>query len=221
MNRSLTLCLTVLFILGSASVSLAGTVEMEGWVNGEFNDGAKVDLSQIAIGFDMPMDEFKVAGNISAGTINEYDWDTASILLKGGYALIDSDQIRIDLTGGIYNRVIDFKDYVPSGYYNDYYDKDTYSCLLIGIDSKFALTDNMWIDVNYGFGISPQVERNFYYDGPATADLDSIGLFNCKLNVLFTEEIGVSLGYSNETINWDSSAKDTYSGITLGAFYRF
>jgi hypothetical protein len=222
MKKSLTLCLTVLLVLGLASVSLAGTVYMEGLVNGEYDYGSgPVDLPQIAIGFDMPMDEFKIAGNISAGTIKDYEWNTSSIVLKGGYALIDNDQIRLDIICGLYNQVIDFKDYVPDYYYGDYYDKDTYLCSLIGIDSKFSLNDNMWINVNYGFGISPQVERNFYYDGPATADLDSISLFDCKFNVLFNEEIGMSLGYSYETINWHGSDKDTCSGLTLGVFYQF
>lgn len=226
MKKVLISGLTLVLVLGLASVSMASTVYMDVW-SGDYDRGNSYDLSQISIGLDMPIDDFKFACNLTSGTFRDYpgyhryyyDIDTTSILLKGGYALINDRQLRLDVTAGLYDRVINWD-------YNDIHgnlETDSVYSLMLGFDAKLKLNKKAWVDFSYSFGIAPQQEWTYsaYYDEYDLLDVDSISLLNCKLNLLLTPEFGVSLGYNCETIDFTSSSKDKYSGVTVGAFYRF
>jgi hypothetical protein len=224
MKKILISGLTLVLVLGLASVSMASTVYMDVWSGGEREASSySKDLSQISIGLDMPIDDFKLACNLTSGTINDFidrdlyhcDVDTASILLKGGYALINDRQLRLDITGGFYDRKIDW-DYL----YNDDIETESFYSLMLGFDAKLKLDKKAWIDFSYSFGLNPQVDID-YYSYSETEDLDSISLLNLKFNYLFTREFGASLGYNCETIDYENSSKEKYSGITVGAFFKF
>jgi hypothetical protein len=224
MKKILTFGLTLALILGLATVSLASTVYMDVWNGGKaeqsyFSNTA--DVSQIALGFDIPMDEFKLSCNLTTGTIDAYyrdddyyDADTSSIFLKGGYALINDRQLRVDVTAGFYDRILTF----------DHFDnfEDSYYSLMLGLDAKLKLDNNAWIDFSYAYGITPQGENSFL-DELYPFNVDSISFLSCKFNYLLTRELGVSLGYSYEQISFDGfyDKEEFTSGLTIGAFLRF
>jgi hypothetical protein len=211
MKKFLTSGLILALVLGLATASPASTVYMDVWNGGEFDTGSstKKNLSQIAVGLNIPMNEFKFSCELTDGTIDCYgckdDFDTSGILLTGGYALVNDRQLRVDITGGFYERTLSF-------YYRG--DEKSYYSSMLGFDAKLKLDKKAWLDFNYAFGINP---RYHYYD---YIDIDSISLLKCKFNYRITREFGAALGYNCETIK-NGSYKNKYSGITLGAFLRF
>jgi hypothetical protein len=216
----LTLAMTLSF--GMISAARAGTVSVDVWSGGEVDTNLgsyTTDVSQISIGIDLPMDKFKFIGNISSGTVEgaNSDLDAAGVLLKGGYSLIDNDQIRIDVIGGFYDRALKIEDGTI--------DIASFYSLIIGFDTTFKLNKNAWVDFSYCLGIDPQLQLQFYEHDFVTyyrvTDLDSISLLNLKLNYLFTEEFGASLGYQSEKIGITNYLDYTFSGLTIGAFYKF
>ena len=215
MKKIMALILSLMMLLGLTSVSMASTIYMDVMSGGEYeNKSYYNDLSQIGIGFEVPLDDVTLSGIFTSGTREGYyDYDTSSFLLKGGYALVNDRQLRLDVTAGLYNRESDF-------YYEDFYTESYYS-LMVGFDAKLKLDKKAWIDFSYAFGLTPKydLEDDFGYIG--TRDLDSISLLNCKLNLLLTREFGVSLGYTSETIDFKNIGKETYSGLTMGAFFKF
>jgi hypothetical protein len=231
MKKILISGLTLVLVLGLASVSMASTVYMDVMGGGDVDWGSfSNDLSQVSIGLDMPINEFKFACNLTSGTIDDYlapsrfhyDIDTASILLKGGYALINDRQLRLDVTAGFYDRIINW-DYHEADSEGYYIETESFYSLIIGFDAKLKLNKKAWVDFSYSFGLAPQQERTYsnYHGDYDVYDVDSISLLNCKLNLLLTPEFGVSLGYNCETIDFDGTSKDKYSGVTVGAFFRF
>jgi hypothetical protein len=227
-KKFLTSGLTLALLLGLASISMASTVYLDVLTGGNADVyTTSNDLSQISLGLDLPLDEFKFTCNLTSGSINDYlaynsyryDIDTASILVKGGYALINDRQLRLDVTGGFYNRTIDW-DYLETDRYYDKIETESFYSLTVGLDAKLKLDRKAWIDFSYSFGLNPQVETEYYLYS-TTSDLDSISLLNLKFNYLFTPEFGASLGYNCETIDYEGSYKDKYSGLTVGAFFRF
>jgi hypothetical protein len=225
-KKFLVLALTLMISLGVASVSLASTVSLDVLSSGEVkvksNSGSGTpDLSQVSIGIDVPMDKFKFASNISNGAIEGTytDFDTTSILLKGGYALINNNQIRLDVTGGFYNRERDIY-FVHGSHYLGLGELSVNS-LIIGFDSKFIIDKHIWIDFNLALGISPKLTESLSGYRDQESDLDSVSLLNLKFNYLFTKVIGASLGYTCETIEFNNSYKEEFSGLTVGAFYKF
>ncbi|HEY8464034.1 MAG TPA: hypothetical protein VIM29_08460 [Bacillota bacterium] len=208
MKRILILALTMSLLLSLASMSLAGTAYFDVMTDGEVDRGFyDDDLSQVTIGLEVPGDTYKFAGSFSNGTIedNGDDWDTTSLLLKGGYALINDRKLRLDLTGGYYYREEDYLGYERS-----------YRSLLIGFDSKLKIDPRASIDFNFSYGLAPDMDSDLYED-----DIDSISIWNLKFNYLFTPKFGGSIGYQSETVDLDKSGKDVYSGFTIGAFVKF
>jgi hypothetical protein len=224
MKKILASGLTLALVLGLATAAMASTVYMDVWNGGEIEQNYysnTTDVSQIVLGFDVPMDEFKLSCNLTTGSIDGYnrnyhyyDADTSSIFVKGGYALINERQLRVDVTAGFYDRILTF----------DSFDnfEDSYYSLMLGIDAKLRLDKKAWIDFSYAYGISPRGENTFL-DENYPFDVESISLLNCKFNFLLTRELGVSLGYSCEQISFDGyyDKEKFTSGLTLGAFLRF
>lgn len=211
MKKVLVLVLALILTLGLASVSMASTVYLDVMADGKVDDGTVYDLSQTSIGLDMPQDEFKFGFDYSNGTIdiNSYDVDTFSFFLKGGYALIDDKQLRLDVTAGYYDRDLDF---------NNGLELSSYSFML-GFDAKLNLDKKAWLDFSYSFALAPEVKLSTP-NGSDSGDLDSISLLNCKFNFLLTNEFGGSFGYRSETLEGGSDEM-TFSGFTLGVFYKF
>jgi hypothetical protein len=220
MKKFSILALTLIMMLGLVSVTWASTVSLDVWSGGEVEQNSyTTDLSQVAIGLEIPINDFKFACNLTSGTILDYkcgyhyyDVDAASFLLKGGYALVNNKKLRLDVTAGFYDRVITYDDYDN--------DEDSYYSITAGFDAQLKLTQKAWINFSYTYGLAPQ-GKNTYYDDSDLFHIDSISLLNSKFNVLFTRQFGMSLGYHYETIDFDSSYKEKYSSFTLGVFYKF
>jgi hypothetical protein len=234
MKKILIFSLTLIIMLGLASMAEANTVSLDVWSGGEYeyrtsSNTTVYDLPQASIGLELPGKEFKFACNLSSGTINDYDTDygyadidTASAFLKGGYALINNQKMRLNLTAGFFDREINWDYLMYSTYLDDYVDSESYYSLTVGFDGKVTLDRKAWINFSYSWGISPQMERTYYYSDDLTADLDSISITDFKFNYLFNRRIGVALGYHCENIEFDlDNNKDKYSSVTLGAFYKF
>jgi hypothetical protein len=234
MKKLLCLLFTFNLILGLTTMTLAGTITLDVWGGGEYeyrtSDSATIhDLPQISLGLEFPAKLYKFAVNISDGKINDYqtdygyaDLDTASILLKGGYALVNNKKIRFDLTAGLFDREINYDYLVYSSVLDDYIDTESYYSLTVGLDAKIVLDKRAWLELSYSWGIWPQKERTYYYSKPLTGDLDSIAVINIKFNYLCNRRLGVALGYYCENIEFDLyNNKDKYSSVKLGAFWRF
>jgi hypothetical protein len=214
---------------------LASTVSLDFWNGGEseYRNSANTkvyDLPQTSIGFDFTRKEYKLALNLSSGTLNDYydtyyedyhDIDTASILLEGGYALINNKRVRLDLTAGIFNREINWNYIMYSWDMHEDVDTESYYSLTVGFDAKVTLDRRAWLDFSYSWGINPRGKRTYEYSDALTIDLESISITNFKFNYLLNRRFGVALGYSCENIELDLDEKYKYSGVTLGAFYKF
>ncbi|HYH04925.1 MAG TPA: hypothetical protein VEC37_17675 [Bacillota bacterium] len=233
MKKFLALALSMLMTLGLASASLANTLYMDIFSGGEvdieeFNETC--DLSQVGIGIDIPFGDLKLGANITSSVIDDYaydsyssdyfDVDTASVLLKGGFALINDRQFRLDVTGGFFDRIIAYDN---SRYYDE---EDSFYSLTVGVDAKIKFNRTAWVDFSYAYGLDPRgkyINVDYYddYEEYDSFNVDSISVMSCKLNLLLTDQIGASIGYSKETIGFDRFDKETYSGLTIGAFYKF
>jgi hypothetical protein len=234
MKKLFSLLFAMLLMAGLTTETLAGTVSLDLFSGGEYeyrsSSGTSIyDLPQTAISLDVPGREFKFACTLTSGTINDYDTDygyadvdTASIFLKGGYALINKKRVRLDLTAGFFTREISWDYLLYSTILHDDIDHDSFYSFTIGFDAKVALNRRAWFDCSYSLGVHPQKERTYFISDSVTGDLDSISVTNFKFNYLFNRRIGLALGYYCENIDFNPyNNKDKYSSVTLGAFYRF
>lgn len=223
MKKLISLVLTVILTLGLTTAALAATASLDILTDGKVDSSySKDDLSQVTLGVDIPLDDFKISCNLNGGQIKEgkfgFDYDTASIYVKGGYALINDPQLRLDVTGGFYDRQTEAYDSA-----NNKYPTLSQYAFMVGLDAKVMIHEQAWIDFSYGYGVDPQFDVKYsgphytYYD---TYDLESISVLSCKFNVLLTEQLGVAVGYTTETIDFKDT-KDDYCGLTLGGFIKF
>lgn len=229
MKKFLSLTLSMLITLGLASAALANTLYMDIFSGGQVDieeTNETCDLSQVGVGVDIPFGDIKLAANITSGIIDDYpyndyfDTDTASIHLKGGFAIINDRQVRLDVTGGFFDRIIAYDN---SRYYDD--EESIYS-FTVGVDAKIKFNRTAWVDFSYSYGLDPRgkyiyIDNYYEYEDYKSFYVDSISVMSCKLNLLLTDQIGASIGYSKETIGFDRFDKETYSGLTIGAFYKF
>jgi hypothetical protein len=217
-KKLFTLGLTLALVLGLASVSMAGTLSLDVIGAGDVDwDNYSEDFSQIAVGLDIPVNEFKLSCDLSTGTVesNGYDYDTTGILLKGGYNVINERQLRLDLTAGFYDRKINW-DY----YWDEPTNTTSYYSFIVGFDAKLKLDRKAWVDFKYSYGISPHCDNEDWGE-TYSYSVDSLSIFDCKFNLLLNPEFGVSLGYHNEIIDYEYLDHETFSGVTIGAFFRF
>jgi len=209
-KKLLVLTLTLMMLLGLASVSMANTLYFDitngGEVDLENNSG---DLSQTSIGANITSDDLKFGFDYSSGTV-ENDTDALRLLFKGGHALVDDKQARFDITAGYYNRELS----------NDYYDEEaSFYSFLIGFDARINFETNAWVELSYNYGLAPEMELS-NDTGYLSQDADSLSLLNCKFNYLFSEKLGGSIGYQSEIIDYND-VRLTVSGLTVGLFYNF
>lgn len=237
MKKLLVLVLTLGMLIGVTSVSMAaGTVSLDVLTSGNFNDDDALsnltddslgdfDLSQTTIGFDIPINNFKIAGSYSSGDykIKHFNgsFDTSSLMLKGGFAALNSKNVRLDITGGYFTRDLDYPLEINLNKRVYYKHELSLSSLSIGLDSKFVFQDNMWLDVDFALGINPKDDISYNGSSESEGDLDSLTTLNLKFNYLFTKQFGGSLGYNWEEWKYKNSWKNTFSGLTAGVFFKF
>jgi hypothetical protein len=172
------------------------------------------DLTQYAITADIPLERFKLGleGTYSLledGATEEYE--SYAFKLKGGLAIIYTDRLKIDLTGG----------YFKSDYKNNDDFKFIYESAIVGIDTKLALSDRIWFNANYVYGINPKLS---FSNDDDHYELDQLSVANVRLNFHFLEDTGLSLGYRWENFknSPDFSGWDIKNaGYTIGLSYIF
>jgi hypothetical protein len=224
MKRIFLVIFLIILVLGitrdALAVSEYNTFYFEGVATDRTNyNGERSSWNQTMITAEVPLAELKLGFDVTSGMLenSQTQLDILNYKIKGGYALINNEQTRFDLTAGWFN-----------GEYAVSYDldKNTYQSFLIGFDAKIMLSDYAWFDLNYAYGVNPRVTSDYLDAGNIReADMDSLTLTNCRITFQVTDEIGLSLGYTVENLNTGSS--DPYlssvknSGFTAGISYFF
>jgi hypothetical protein len=170
------------------------------------------DLTQYAISADFPLDNFKLGLDLTYSRLENdstEEYQCYAYKLKGGVALIYTDQTRLDLTGGFFK--------------SDYRDEDdfkiTYESAIIGLDAKLALSDRVWFNANYMYGINPKIS---FSDDNDKQEMDQLYIANVRINFHFLEDTGLSMGYRWENFKNNSGLSNIKnSGYTIGLSYIF
>jgi hypothetical protein len=222
MKRFLSLTLLTLLIVGITPHVLATTTNYNSIIYEaspieqiDFQDTYGYDMRQYAITADVPIDNFKLGLDctyslLEYGSRKEYEGYTYKF--KGGVALFDNDQLRIDLTAGYYNG-----QYRPvEGMSNS---KITYESFLVGLDAKLVISDPVWLNASYVCGIDPQVSTG----STSTGDLDKLSVANVRINFQLLDDTGLSVGYRWENLinGDDDSLTIEKAGFTVGLSYIF
>jgi len=165
---------------------------------GDAND----DLSQVTFGLTVPLNnKVEFNGEISKGDIEDYT-DTTTFKLKGDYRIYQTKTVRLDLSGGYYQRTEDIDDYKISS-------------LMVGIDGRIKLDKKLSVYSGLSFGLMPEEEWD-----RGEGDVNSLYLFHLKFNYQLNPKFGISAGYFNES--FESDRQDIrYNGLTAGVFFRF
>ncbi|HYH04945.1 MAG TPA: hypothetical protein VEC37_17775 [Bacillota bacterium] len=183
--------------------------------------GSEHDWKQYMITADVPLDKFKFGFEANYGEI-ELDEATDLVTeyltykIKGGLAVINSEQARFDLTGGYYK--------------SDYETEDinytiNHESLFLGVDLRLMLSERVWLDASYLRGMNPVVKTDFAGAHNKT-DMDNLESTNVRINFLLTEDTALSFGYMCEDLRSNASyaAAETNfknKGYTVGLAYRF
>jgi hypothetical protein len=212
MKKMLVPFLAFMLMATLAAGVMAKTLSVDLVLDGDSKiEGTGYELHQFAVGFAMPVQDFKFSFDVACGELGKYD-DTLSWKAKVGYPLYQDKKVGLDLTGGLFQRKLE----IP--YYADY----TLNTLFIGVDSKLRIDRKIDFELGLGYGILSREELDHdggrYYKG----DPDSLFLFNLKFNYWLNQKIGLSAGYFTEHQQSDLLSENNYhSGITVGAFSRF
>lgn len=225
MKRFLTLSLLAALTLGTASYT---------WAIDDYNHiyyetvlteettylGNDFDWKQYMLTADIPLDNFKFGFEANYGEIELYDTidsltEYLTYMIKGGLAVINSEQARLELTGGYYKS--DFEN-------EDINYTINHESLFLGVDLRLMLSERVWIDANYLRGMNPVVKTEYgrLHD---KADMDNLESTKVRINFMLTEDTGLSFGYRRDDLK---STADTVAltnfenkGYTIGLVYRF
>jgi hypothetical protein len=219
MKRFWSLALLTLLSAGvnyqTLAVTDCGTIIYEAVLDQDTDyDNSEYDLTQYAISADLPLDNFKLGFDCTYSRLEQdslKEYEGYAYKLKGGIALANTDRIRLDLSAGYF--------------YGDYQDqlddfKITYKSCLVGLDTKLALSERVWLNATCAYGVNPQIS----YGSGADFDLDQLTLANVRLNFQFLEDTGLSVGYRWETFKNDLSRSEyniENKGYTIGLSYIF
>jgi opacity protein-like surface antigen len=168
--------------------------------------GVDYDLSQFTFGLTVPINnKLEFNGEISIGDIDTSHNDgTTNFKLKCDYRIFEDQKFRLDFAGGIYQRNLDLYDY-------------TVNSLTFGADARFRLDRQLSVYTGLSFGLLPGEKSNL-----GNGDPGSLFLFHLKFNYLVNPRMGVSVGYTSESIDsevlWDDNS---FKGFNVGVFFRF
>jgi hypothetical protein len=138
--------------------------------------------------------------------------DNRSYKIKGGYAIVQNEQVKLDLTAGYLYREQSFQNINV---------EVNYKTFVIGADAIFNLDENMNITTGFEYGLSPDGKlKNSGYKN----DIETHSLLNYQVdfNYFVTENIGLSVGYHSSC--WESKEfqyEDTIAGIVTAVTYKF
>jgi hypothetical protein len=221
MKRFLSLFLLTLLLAGITNQSLAisdcNTIIYEAALGEETNYQQKqYDLTQYAISADIPLDNFKIGLDCSYSLLEDDSvktYESYAYKLKGGLAITNTDEVRLDLTGGYLNNQYRSKT-------NHNASKITYKSMIVGLDGRVALSEHVWVNANYVYGVNPRITTASSTD----RELDQLWMANVRLNFQFLEDTGLSVGYRWENIKNDVSLSKyniDNKGYTIGLTYLF
>lgn len=222
MKKIAVLILTAVLLLAFTGSSLANSVYLDYLIEGETKTdpgSAKFDSEKISLGGNFRFnDTWSVGGEFATGKIklnNRSDADITSYKIKGGFAVINDEGIRVDLTAGYYRNEWDYDTKAGIG---DLDSIDSYDSYLVGADAEFNLSNNLVINAGIEYGISGKCKL----ENGGDLDLDSLLTYKIGISYYFTEAIGLSLGYRSTAFELkDSDDKITTSGCIAGVTYRF
>jgi hypothetical protein len=210
--------ITIIMVLMSVSGTLgANTFFLDTMLSGDSeNGGYDYDLNQWTGGLTIPLNQnLNFSADLSNGEIKRHGatGDTSSYKIKGAYRVFSDAKVRLDLTGGIYRRDLEFPAYA------DY----TVSSFTVGAAGQLQLTRRAWFDFDLALGLLPDEKLDQYYGGsPYNGDPSSVILCNLKVNYLINQKFGLSLGYISESYDSDLlNDGNSHTRLSAGAFFRF
>jgi hypothetical protein len=198
----ITLFLSLLIFSLSAGVSAAVTTHLDYFFSdSESNHKIKGDIMS-----RLPKGNLYIGGDFYNFTINAAgnDENLNACNYKIGFPIIQNDQI--ELFGMFSLLSLDG---------NSATNNVSYSPILAGFILKYHFDEKMDIDGSVDYSV---YSRDYKRDGFNTVDADFLAV-KVRFNYLFTETIGVSLGYTWNQLDVDNkTTKD--KGCTAGIIFR-
>ena len=207
----LLLLVTSLILCMAATTPAAdtGRVYVDTMIGGTVkNDdlGLDGDANETYIGFELPVDKFKLNLELLTGNWEREagDLDLKGYEIKGGYQVLKNKDLQMYITLSDYNRES-----------NDY-PKPEFSGILLGADVISNLSPKINVEGSLGFSLSGKYEDDI---GDEDANLL---LFKAKLNYMITKDVYASVGYRYYGFDVDHFDEDVKSkGLTLGVGFKF
>ncbi len=195
----LVLSLVCGILLGSALITPAESLYLDTMINGSMEspqgDG---DAQETYIGFEYPIDKFKLNGELLFGSWDGNDNDFNGYELKGGYRIYQDQNNQLYLTVAGYNRELDDTNQTITG-------------ILIGADGVIALSQKLSAEGSIGYSLNGEIEDN-------DANLLNLKL---KLNYLLTNDLSAAVGYRYYGCDPKHGGDYNSSGLTLGIDFKF
>jgi hypothetical protein len=231
MKKITVLILSVIMVFAIAAISLANSISLGYLVNGE----DKINLDELDLrcdakniilsgNFDIN-DKFSVSGefidcDLKSGDIVEgIEFDNSSYKLKGSYAILQNEQVKLELVGGYLYRKLLLPN-IDLGIYDITDSKIEGITLFVGSNVAFNLAKNMTIAAGFEYGLNPDCKISA--NGESNDfDLDSVFNYQVDFNYFITKQIGLSLGYRSSCWEVKNGYKDTISGMITGVTYKF
>lgn len=188
-------------ILFSLDVLPSGTVEQEGFQNGEN------DLEVAIVSGGTMFGKFKVGAEYGVGAIED-DNDLSIWGVKGGYRFLDARATKVDAIIALMG--IDTEINKLEG-------------TLVGFDFTQYFSEKMFLSGSYVYAIDGSHE----HDVLKSDDDVPISLLRLKFNYLVAEKLGLAFGYTDLNYEFDhtfpvSGKMDvSLGGVSLGVFYIF
>jgi hypothetical protein len=213
MKQIWVLALTAVMMLSCSITAHAGSVYLDYALNNSVENSwagnPNPTSSGFLVGVEAPIDNWKIAFDYFSGQDKQNTakiCDDAYYTVKGGYALINNHQTRIDLTLGYYDRTFD--NLMGSN-------GEAYS-YLIGLDTLFNVTPRSAFGFDFGYGISGKDKYN-----AVQYDLKPMLLYILRYNYFFAENLGFDIAYRGVQLTDKANNKANTTGFSAGILYRF
>lgn len=222
----LTIIVSALFLLGLAYPSLASTFYVEGLVNGKAESPLELaeDAGGFIGGFDIRFNDFLMGFEYLGGELKTSsqelltdDIEQNIATVKAGYRLLETERTAFDLTLSYYQQQLDG---VPeSDAFLSSSDKITFDGMLIGVDFNLFLSKRTALELAAAVSLNGNYEvRNIAPKERIDADIFN---YKLKLNYLFSDHFGASLGYRAYLSKNADDAEFNTTSLTGGVFYTF
>jgi len=202
MKKIIVLALAAMLVFGLGTSVFAGAVYLDYGISNKDNQPKQDITSPIFFGVDAPVgSNWKVGVDYENAKYKKDNLDFNTELYKVGYALVNSDSTKVDLTLGWLKDNIEYS----HGFYS----------YPIGLDCIFNLSEKADIKFNVDYGFSGK-----FGSGTGSADLASALLAKIKFDYYFSN-VGLGLGYYSNAFKPKDLTTATDDGFTLGVVYKF